>query len=979
MDCPADAVLLELAEGRVAEASRDALEEHLDCCTMCREVVAEVGRAASPVDVSSDVAPSAVRALPSGARLGRYTLLHQLGAGGMGIVYAAHDQRLDRRVALKLLRRDLALRAPQVKARLLREAQAIARLAHPNVVTVFDAAVIDDDVVIAMELVTGGTLAALLRERRPGWRAVLDLFVQAGRGLAAAHAAGIVHRDFKPDNVLVTEGGRALVSDFGLAQLAANDTPSQPPEGGEVGLAMTRSGARVGTPAYMAPEQHAGIATDARTDQFSFCVALYEALYGARPFAGATREALAEAVSRGVVRPAPRGSRVPMRVRRALVRGLAVDASERHATMAALLAELTPKGRGQIAAAVAVVVAMATAAVVARAGAAKPPDPAVMCGVAGAPITGVWSDARSVTIAAQLDGLGLPYTAEAWPPARAALDAYARSWSAARVDACLATHARGEQSPHLLDLRERCLDRRLAALAGTVNLLERADRSVAPHLFEIVTSLQPVSSCSAQALVGPMEPPTDAMTVRLLDEAEADLGRARVLDAAGKLPEALAAARSAVATADRSGFAPLRAQALLDRALMEERNDQLKTAEATLDEAAWAAEACHADHVAAAARARLLWVIAFRQSRAAEAPRLARQAEVAIARAGGDDEARIVLLVALASVASLNDRIDEAIARYDEALLLVERVNGPDSQRAADLTAGLSDVYNTSGQLDQALMLTERALRLTEAHLGSGHFVVASMVAATSQVLGAMGRFEEALGFAERSLAIATAAFGPSHTHVGRALLSVAMLRRELGQCALAFPLLDRAATLLEPLTPDDWDRSFLVEVRAECLIDTGRSREALPLLEKTRAHLQASLPSRAGEPDLLIARALEGEGRFADACVVWKRAADDAHGETDPADHAVLLGGLGACVTKLGRAREGVALLENARASRAEIQGDPRQIGEIALDLARALRASGGDPVRVRALAEQARDIGRNAGIAGVRLARSAEVFLAR
>src|SRR5512132_551785 len=212
-------------------------------------------------------------------------------------------------------------------------------------------------------------------------RARLDLFVQAGQGLAAAHEAGIVHRDFKPDNVLVTEGGRALVSDFGLARLTAGDPPSEPPEGEVAALAVTRTGARLGTPAYMAPEQHAGLATDARTDQFSFCVALHEALYGERPFVGTTIEALAQAVSRGEVRPAPRGSRVPARVRRALLRGLAVDPAARHPTMSALLAALAPTRRGRIAAVVAgVAVAVAVAAAVVVATARRPPDPAVMCG-----------------------------------------------------------------------------------------------------------------------------------------------------------------------------------------------------------------------------------------------------------------------------------------------------------------------------------------------------------------------------------------------------------------------------------------------------------------------------------------------------------------------------------------------------------------------------------------------------------------------
>jgi tetratricopeptide (TPR) repeat protein/tRNA A-37 threonylcarbamoyl transferase component Bud32 len=978
--CPDDAVLLELAEGRRAQGARDGLEEHLDCCTMCREVVAEIGRATSPAAVSSDAGMGTAGMLPTGARLGRYTLLNPLGSGGMGIVYAAHDDYLDRRVALKMLRRDLALRAPQVKARLLREAQAIARLAHPNVVTVYDVAVVDDDVVIAMELVTGGTLATLLHARGKTTRALLDLFVQAGQGLAAVHEAGIVHRDFKPDNVLVTENGRALVSDFGLARITASDPPSPPPALGDLGLVISRTGARVGTPAYMAPEQHAGLSTDARSDQFSFCVALHEALYGDRPFVGTTREELAEAMRLGAVRPAPRGSRVPTRVRRALLRGLAVDPAARHPTMAALLAALAPDRRGRATAAIAVLAAAVTAAViVAFATARRPPDPVTMCRAAGAPIGSAWDGARADAIATRLGGLGVPYAIESWPPARAVLDAYAASWSTARVDACLATHVRGEQSPHLLDLRMRCLDRRLEALRSTVGLLEGADENVAMHVFEIATSLRPVTSCDARALDGPIEPPTDAATARLVDEAESQLGRARALSAAGKLPVALAAASAAVATADRAGFAPLRAQALLERGRLEDGNEDLKAAEASLYEAAWAAEACHADHVAALAWARLVSVIAYRQMRPGEAPQLTRQAEAAIARAGGDDEARVILLLALFGVARDNLRYDEAIARLEESRALVERLDGPEGSRMLDVLAGLADVYDARGDFEKGLTMAERALHLEEKLDGAQHPAVAQFLSTVWRLLGSLGRFEEARSLAEREVAIDAAAFGPTHLRVGKALVGLADIHRELGQCALALPILDRAVVILAPHGSAKMASLYASGVRGECLTDLGRSREGRIVLEAVRLGAQATAPSLASEFDPLLARALEGEGRLADACGVWKRAVGAQSSQRNPAIHAERLGGLGACFAKTGHVREGVALLEKARALRGELQGDPRQVAQVALDLAAALRTSGGDPARIRALATQARDVGRAAGIAGARLARSAEAFLAR
>ncbi len=661
MDCPDDVVLLEHAEGRVASARLgDALEEHLDGCSMCREIVAEVARAASPVDASSEPPPSAIPAPPPGARLGRYTLLHQLGSGGMGVVYAAHDARLDRRVALKLLRRDLALRAPHVKARLLREAQTIARLTHPNVVTVFDAAVIDDDVVIAMELVTGGTLSALLRARRPGMRALLDLFVQAGQGLAAAHEAGIVHRDFKPDNVLVTEGGRALVSDFGLARITIDEPLSRPPEGEVDAMAMTRTGARLGTPAYMAPEQHAGLATDARTDQFSFCVALHEALYGERPFVGSTLEALAQAVSRGEVRPAPRdracplGCGAPCCAGSRSIRGRAIrrcGAPRRARSDEARLDRRGDRGRHRRR----------------RGGRHRRRDGPAADG-SGREVRRVGrADRRRVERRARRRHRG---AARRPRGAVRGLRVGARARGPRRLRCELVSRAR-RRLPR--DARAR---RAIAASARSAHGVPRSSPRSAPEHRERPRERRPARRDAprrdrdlgrGRELVqrrGARR--ADGAARRRADSAAPRRGRvtprARAPQRRGQAPRSARFDQEAVALADRAGFAPLRAQALLARGVLEDSNGDPKSAESTLHEAAWGAEACHADHVAAAAWARLVSVIAYRQTRKAEAPRLARQAEAAITRAFGDDEARIVLLEALANIAKDSLETEEARA-----------------------------------------------------------------------------------------------------------------------------------------------------------------------------------------------------------------------------------------------------------------------------------------------------------------------------
>ncbi|MFZ5445524.1 MAG: protein kinase domain-containing protein [Myxococcota bacterium] len=317
--CPDENTLIRFAHGEAGQLP--ALEAHLDACESCRRAVAAAASTQTlpSAPVSRDLAP--------GQRVGRYEIERELGRGGMGVVYQARDVTLDRRVALKLLH---ARRDDAAQARLLREAQVMAKLAHPHVVPVFELGEWQQEVYLVMELVTGVTLEAWLKREKHATREILDTFAAAGRGLAAAHAAGVVHRDFKPANVLVGLDGRVRVTDFGLSrpgptlELPATDS-----------AVLTRDGAIVGTLAYMAPEQLDGKVADERSDQFSFCVSLVEALQGTRPFEGETWTQLSKSLTK-----APRLAGVPRSLRGVLARGLAKEPSSRFASMTALLSAL---------------------------------------------------------------------------------------------------------------------------------------------------------------------------------------------------------------------------------------------------------------------------------------------------------------------------------------------------------------------------------------------------------------------------------------------------------------------------------------------------------------------------------------------------------------------------------------------------------------------------------------------------------------
>jgi hypothetical protein len=370
MQCPEASLLGEYLSGTASGPARAEIDTHLDGCSDCRQTVALLapGLPRADADAAPPSAPLPPPVEPGPDRGSRYLLGEQLGAGAMGVVHAAVDRELHRNVAVKLMRGAWARRGgAAARARVIREARALARIAHPNVIAVHDVGVLGDEVFIAMELVRGVNLRAHLRDARPSLAEILELFSAAGQGLAAAHRAGVVHRDFKPDNVLIGDDGRVRVTDFGLALAAVSpeqeDLHAELRAGAPDSFEPTDPGVLIGTPAYMAPEQHAGAHVDPRSDQFSFCVALYEALYGERPFAGRTREELASNAQDGRVGPRPSASRVPGSLRAILVRGLAADPADRFPSMHALLRALgRDRGRAPrrlaAAAAVALVIAL---------------------------------------------------------------------------------------------------------------------------------------------------------------------------------------------------------------------------------------------------------------------------------------------------------------------------------------------------------------------------------------------------------------------------------------------------------------------------------------------------------------------------------------------------------------------------------------------------------------------------------------------
>lgn len=546
-------------------------------------------------------------------KIGRYDILDSLGHGGMGVVYSAYDHELDRKVAIKVL---LGQVDHDAELRFKREAQAMARLNHANVVTVHEVGEADGRVFIAMEFVRGESLADYCHVPRP-WQETIDLYIQAGRGLAAAHEAGLVHRDLKPHNIMRGEHGVVKVLDFGLARAGGGDDPAGPTRpitkdqssGSILDVEITRAGTLVGTPAYMAPEVLLGQLADTRSDQFSFCVALYEALYGQLPFAGETMKELTFHTAQGSIAPPPPGSKVPNWLFKTVARGLSPKPADRFADMRALvdaLASNPNKKRRRLLTAAGFALLTGTLGFVAS----GVVDPTTSCETAAADIATTWSETRRQNIHDAFYDSGHRLAKSTLERVLPRLDAYAKKWTATRVAACQ-RHRFGQQSDRLFDLRTACLDRRRAQLDTLVSAFETADAATVEGAAWATASLPDLDTCSdVEALTSAVPPPKDQdvrREVKLLRESLA--GLAALIDL-GRYEQALAGSRNVLKRAEELGYDPLTAEALLRYGTAQLEAHHPDPARVSLTRSAAVALEAGSDEVAAEALSRRMYVVA---------------------------------------------------------------------------------------------------------------------------------------------------------------------------------------------------------------------------------------------------------------------------------------------------------------------------------------------------------------------------------
>jgi predicted Ser/Thr protein kinase len=507
------------------------------------------------VELARERSRAALFQIAQPARVGRFVILDSIGRGAMGVVYAAYDPQLDRKVALKLLSARAGA-STGARERMLVEARALARLRHPNVVAVHDVVTVDDQLVIVMELVDGQTLAAWTAGGARSWREIVAHYAQAARGLDAAHALGIVHRDFKPANAIVGDDGRVRVLDFGLASAGAV-TATTGPGAASMASNLTETGAIVGTPAYMAPEQLGGALASATTDQWSFCVSLHEAVYGVRPFHADTPAQLLLEIEAGNVRRGDGQRTVPAWLRATIERGLARKPEERHASLAALAHELEREhGLRRWRWPAVTAVAVAAAAVLAVTRDSSTTTAAVEpCDGGAAELAGVWNPTRAGALARRF-AAGSPYAREVGERVRTAIDARSKAWRDIHIDACQ-THRRGGSTAATYDRQLACLNRRLGEQHAALDVIERGDDATLANGIDVVARMPPVTWCDdPEILAAAAEPPAEPARRAAVAAITVQLDQAAALERAGKLDEAAALAGKALSAAEPLAYSP---------------------------------------------------------------------------------------------------------------------------------------------------------------------------------------------------------------------------------------------------------------------------------------------------------------------------------------------------------------------------------------------------------------------------------------
>ncbi len=820
--CPSETELVAFLQRDLAPAQADSLEAHFGSCDDCRHLVFALA--------VEGTQPPAARgpAVEIGEAIDRFTIEEKLAAGGMGVVYRAHDPTLRRDVALKLVHLGSSLAQADAQTRLLREAQGLARLDHPNIVTVFEAGTHGREVFIAMELVDGLSLDRWLAEEPRAWRTILGVLEQAGRGLAAAHAAGLVHRDVKPANVMIASDGRVKVVDFGLARALAELGPGPAVNLDEdLHARLTLSGALVGTPAYCAPEQLVGEQVDVRSDVFSFCVTLCEAVFGRRPFEADTVGGLLRRMSEPPELPATPA--LPKRLLALLRRGLARDPAQRLPTLAPLLDELgrRPSRRGP-----ALLTGLALAAAVPVTIVATRGPEVDACASSSTALAGTWNVGRRSQVGHAILSTQVAFAPDTWQRVGRALDGYAGRWTEMHGEACRATAVQHTQSAELLDRRMACLAGVRAQLDASITALAQVNRDSVRSALGVIGGLPNLEACAQASALLAVAPPAPAQGPEV-ERVRAAVAHAATTYRIGDYVAAQSLAHAALAEAERTGYRPVVAAAYHTLAKVEEllvlRPQARADYERAIDEAAASGDAA----LEATALADLADMVRNESADGKLANTLARHAVAIVERIHGTPllEARVRLANARSMFYLDNTTAAAQLALGDQALAKAE-ATAPDETHELRITYELVKLA-LEPEAERVKPALLRILADSERFFGVNHPNVATVLSELVDNASVWETTDEAKAYAARIAQImapypghaavmrrvnagiekdpvkrrvileqvvrdSETLFGPNSPQVASALDDLAVALDDLGEHRTAAPLIDRAIQIWE-------------------------------------------------------------------------------------------------------------------------------------------------------------------------------------
>jgi tetratricopeptide (TPR) repeat protein len=772
-----------------------------------------------------------------------------------------------------------------------------------------------------MEYVEGNTVTYWLQVQQRSWKEILQVFRDAGHGLAAAHDKGLIHRDFKTDNVMVSRDRHVRVMDFGLARqvqekqppaplatvsgnanaagaaaepavvapipiriltsnpAASNDGPSTmllptdpsvppppiPIEGrsssGTFDARLTRTGAMMGTPAYMAPEQFLGTPTDARSDQFSFCIALYEALYGERPFEGSTMSTLTQNVVQGNVREAPAGSKVPLWVRKVLLRGLMPRAKDRWPSMEALIEALGKDPSVQRRKWIAAAAGICFIGGVFLGGRALIADQNQVCSGGPAKLAGIWDlqkpgegePARHAQLKKAFMATGKSYAPDVFATVSRALTTYAESWANMYRENCEATDLRHEQSSEVMDLRMECLQQRLGGFRALTDVFHDATGEVVENAVSAANALESLDRCTNVSLLrAVVPPPEDPSTLSRVSDLRGRLADIKARFDSGRWSDALKTTPGLVEDTKALGYQPLVAEVLSLTGTVNQRANHIEAAEKAMVEAYWVADAARHDEIRAEAATNLVFVVGYQEGHFADAQRWATAADAVLRRLGGHDLLRAWLANDIGCVYDLQGDKESALRYMNDGLALKKKALGNNHPDIGLSEGNLGLSLHTVGRDQEALTHLDRAIRLLEEGLGAGHPDLASNLSNRGEVLIALGRNREARQSFDRARAIWEREVGLDNLNLGFVFTGIGNSHLAEGNASMALSPLEEAYRIRMKYETEPSRRAETTFALARALWESNRDRvRARSLAERAKVDFEiAAAKTKLSEVD---------------------------------------------------------------------------------------------------------------------------------